>query len=168
MERSTEYKDYWWCRGEVFYIRAIDQTDGNILTCSRAGILYSYTKGQYWWLSTNKKWVRNVDTKTCPGDSASSMRHGGCSWEAWRIYVFDKPCGVPVQDRDRVRLINEHNGRAPLSPSPSVSFPYARWDVIPDKKYTEDGRELRWYIPDFIIFRSDVDRGEYRRDLPCS
>ena len=117
MEWGSQYEYRWRCRGEVFWIHAIDNSDGMIRTCSRVGIYYSYMKGKHWWLSTSNDIALHLtDTKTCPGSSASSMRNGGCGREAWRIYVLGQPCGVPVKDRDLVRLINEDNGRAPLAP----------------------------------------------------
>lgn len=171
MEWGSQYKYSYRCRGEVFWIHAIDNSDGMIRTCSRVGIYYSYMKNKNWWLSTNGVGSAPTDTKTCPGSSAASMQNGGCGREAWRIYVLGQPCGVLVKDRDLVRLISEDNGRAPLAPfMPSFNgdcdynFLNGRWDIIPERRRCD---ERCWFIPNFIIFRSDVDREEYSRNLPC-
>jgi hypothetical protein len=145
MERGNQFEYYWKCRGEVFWIHKIDDVgDGMIRACDRVGIKYSNNNGRHYWLSSDHQWFLPyfgnryfINTKTCPGADASSMRGGRCRAEAWRINALGKPCGTVITDRDWIELVKADGGYCDLN---GVSF---------------------------IIFRADVDRNEFAKDLPC-
>jgi len=77
------------------------------------------------------------------------MRNGNCRDVVWRINVIGKPCGVPVTDRDTIRLVMDHTG-------------LYLWIEV----------EVRWLdsiiaYPRLVIFRSDVRQDHYYSLLPC-
>ena len=131
------------CRGEIFTIKAIDDTDGFIRSCSRVGILYGVSaSGAYYWVSMSCSFWFGCRTWNlqCPGKDTSLMKAGKCGAEVWYITAKDTPCGHTIQDRDVV-LIQNGDRKALLH-----------------KKYGE---------PYFTIFKSDVGHDEFKKDLPC-